>query len=626
MGLIGAWLGSLHQATPLVLMSPLAFLARPARWLRAIHRFRGTHLGRPELRVRAAAPARPRRGAAQARPVVLAGGLQRRRAGQRRTVERFCTRFAAAGFRREAMTPVYGLAENSVGLAFPPLGRGPVIDRIDRELLGRSGRAVRSDAEESRTISLVACGRPLPGHDIRIVDAAGFELPERREGRLQFRGPSATRGYWRNDAATRRLLDGDWRETGDLAYVAGDDVYITARTKDLIIRGGRNIHPADIEAAVGGLPGLLPGRVAAFGDAECGQWQRAADRHRGDPQARRRPAGHPARGDQRAGRRAGRRAAGRGGAGTAEHHSAHLQRQDPQAGEPRRLARRPHRRRRAAGLADAVQAGARHRHRPQPPGPAHSARGAVRRLVLAGPGAAGAANVAGSPAAAAAGLAVACDPWRVAAAVPRHRDAAAGPRPRLPRRAARRAGGEPRQLPRRPGAGGGAAAPGRLRRQGGAAPGPGSTASAAAAARHLLRRALRPQAGPRRLPADRRGGARKGARRCSSPKAPSAARLGCCRSAWAPSPARSRRRCRWSRWCCAAPGRSCRPARWLPRHGARRGHHRPAGRPDAMPTAGPPSLRDRVRDICGIAHPMRASPAIPPPPALRRRCNCSDAP
>lgn len=264
MGLIGAWLGSMHQATPLVLMSPLAFLARPARWLRAIDRFRGTISGGPnfayELLLR------------QIRDDELAkldlsswrvafNGAEPVSAS---TIERFSQRFAAAGLRRTALAPVYGLAENSVGLAFPPLGRGPLVDAIDREQLARSGRAVPSAG--SQAIRVVACGRPLPGHDIRIVDAAGFELPERREGRLQFRGPSATRGYWRNDEATRRLLAGDWRESGDLAYIAGGDVYITARVKDLIIRGGRNIHPADIEAAVGRLAGLIPGRVAAFGD------------------------------------------------------------------------------------------------------------------------------------------------------------------------------------------------------------------------------------------------------------------------------------------------------------------------------------------------------------------------
>jgi 1-acyl-sn-glycerol-3-phosphate acyltransferase len=266
MGLIGAWLGSLHQATPLVLMSPLTFLARPARWLRAIHRWRGTISGGPnfayELCLRHVHDEKLdlscwRVAFNGAEPVSAT------------TIERFCDRFAAVGFRREAMAPVYGLAENCVGLAFPPLGRMPVCDRIRRDQLTRRGRAVPAAEDDPAPLRLVACGRPLPEHEVRIVDAAGHELPERREGRLQFRGPSSTRGYWRNPEATRRLFDGDWRETGDLAYIADDEIYITSRQKDLIIRAGRNIYPTDVEDSVSGIDGVLPGRVAAFGDTDA---------------------------------------------------------------------------------------------------------------------------------------------------------------------------------------------------------------------------------------------------------------------------------------------------------------------------------------------------------------------
>ena len=123
--------------------------------------------------------------------------------------------------------------------------------------------------DDPSPLRLVACGRPLPDNDIRIVDAAGHELPERREGRLQFRGPSATRGYWRNAEATRRLLDGEWRDSGDLGYVADGDLYITSRAKDLIIRAGRNIYPADVEESVSAVDGVLRGRVAAFGDVDA---------------------------------------------------------------------------------------------------------------------------------------------------------------------------------------------------------------------------------------------------------------------------------------------------------------------------------------------------------------------
>jgi 1-acyl-sn-glycerol-3-phosphate acyltransferase len=162
------------------------------------------------------------------------------------------------------MAPVYGLAENAVGLAFPPLGRAPIIDRIDRAGLTRQGRASPVAPDEFTTLEFVACGRPLPGHEIRIIGATG-ELGEREEGRLQFRGPSATHGYLDNPTKNRELFDGDWLNSGDLAYIAGGDVYITGRSKDIIIRAGRHVYPEEIESVVGDIAGVRKGCVAVFG-------------------------------------------------------------------------------------------------------------------------------------------------------------------------------------------------------------------------------------------------------------------------------------------------------------------------------------------------------------------------
>ena len=182
-------------------------------------------------------------------------------------LRRFQARFGAARpFRAEAMAPVYGLAECSVGLAFPPLGRVPPIDRIDRLVLAERGLALPASDDRADTLELVACGRPLAGHAIRIVDEAGREAGEREEGRIQFKGPSATRGYFGNAATTRRLFDGEWLETGDLGYLARGDLYVTGRSKDLIIRAGRHIHPQQIEDAVGTLPGVRRGCVVAVGE------------------------------------------------------------------------------------------------------------------------------------------------------------------------------------------------------------------------------------------------------------------------------------------------------------------------------------------------------------------------
>ncbi|MCW3477218.1 AMP-binding protein [Limobrevibacterium gyesilva] len=264
MGLIGAWLGSLYFAAPLVVMPPITFLVRPEQWLWAIHRHRATLSAAPnfafELCLRRIADAAIV-GLDLGSLRMVANGSE---AVSAETLRRFTARFAPYGFRAEAMAPVYGLAENAVGLTFPPLGRAPVVDRVRRVALTAHGRAEPAAPGEADALELVACGRPLRGHEIRIVGPAG-ELGERQEGRLQFRGPSATGGYFANPGKTADLIEGGWLNSGDLAYVAGGDVFITGRSKDIIIRAGQHIYPEEIERAVGDVPGIRKGCVAVFG-------------------------------------------------------------------------------------------------------------------------------------------------------------------------------------------------------------------------------------------------------------------------------------------------------------------------------------------------------------------------
>src|SRR5208337_3913019 len=142
----------------------------------------------------------------------------------------------------------------------------PVIDRVDRESLS-SGIAASTKAQDRHPLEIVSCGTPLPGHEVRIVDELGYELGEGREGRLEFRGPSATSGYFRNETKTRELFHGGWLDSGDRAYMAGGEVYITGRIKDIIIRAGQHIYPQEIEEAIAEIPGIRKGCVAVFGTA-----------------------------------------------------------------------------------------------------------------------------------------------------------------------------------------------------------------------------------------------------------------------------------------------------------------------------------------------------------------------
>ncbi|MDP3246512.1 MAG: AMP-binding protein [Polaromonas sp.] len=264
MGLIGACLGALVLGFHLVLMSPLAFLARPARWLETIHRYRGTVSAAPnfayELCLAKVSDADLARLDLSSWRLAFNGAEP----VSPDTLERFAARFAPCGLKREALTPVYGLAESTVGLAFPPVGRGPWIDRVDRATLARDGVAAKARPDDAQPLRIVSCGLPLPGHEMRVIDAGGRELPERAQGRVQFRGPSSTQGYLNNPVANQGLFDGAWLNTGDLGYMAAGELFLTGREKDIIIRGGFNIHPQELETAVADIAGIRKGGVAVF--------------------------------------------------------------------------------------------------------------------------------------------------------------------------------------------------------------------------------------------------------------------------------------------------------------------------------------------------------------------------
>ncbi len=274
MGLIGAWLTLLHFGVPLVVMSPLAFLTRPERWLQAFHKHRGTISAAPnfayELCVRKIAEK-------DIKGVDLSSwraALNGAEPVNPETLERFANRFASHGFRRESQLPVYGLAEAALAVTVPPLGRGPLIDRVERDTFASQGRAVPAAPEDASAVAFVSSGQPLPQHEVRIVDDSGREVSDRTEGFLWFRGPSATSGYYRNAAATEALLpvgpangEGEyaWVNSGDRAYRADGEIYVTGRVKDIIIKGGRNLYPHEVEELAAHAEGIRKGCIVAFG-------------------------------------------------------------------------------------------------------------------------------------------------------------------------------------------------------------------------------------------------------------------------------------------------------------------------------------------------------------------------
>jgi 1-acyl-sn-glycerol-3-phosphate acyltransferase len=277
MGLIGAWLTLLHFGVPLAVMSPLAFLTRPEKWLKAFQKYGGTITAAPnfayELCVRKIAD-KDIQGLDLSK---LRAALNGAEPVNPDTLDRFAERFAPYGFRREAQLPVYGLAEASLAVTFPPLHRGPLVDRIERETFTSQGRAVPARTDDATAIVFVSSGRPIPKHEVRIVDASGQEVSDRIEGFLWFRGASATSGYYQNAEATEKLLpmgpaasDGEyaWVNSGDRAYRADGEIYVTGRVKDIIIKGGRNLYPHEVEELAARAEGIRKGCIVAFGQKD----------------------------------------------------------------------------------------------------------------------------------------------------------------------------------------------------------------------------------------------------------------------------------------------------------------------------------------------------------------------
>ena len=268
MGLIGAWLGSMYFAMTFIVMSPLTFLTRPQRWLWAMHQYRGTLSASPNFGYELVLKRLTDEDTKDLDLSHWRCAFNGAEPVSPDTIHRFSERFSQNGFKPESMMPVYGLAESSVGLAFPPLQHLPRIDCVERDVFAHTRQAKEADVSDTTALCFVTCGQPLIGHQVRVVDANGDELSERQEGLLQFRGPSATSGYYHNPEATKTLFQDDWLDTGDLAYIAEGYIFVTGRSKDLIIRAGRNIYPQEVEEVVGKAEGVRKGCVVAFGTVE----------------------------------------------------------------------------------------------------------------------------------------------------------------------------------------------------------------------------------------------------------------------------------------------------------------------------------------------------------------------
>ncbi|MFO7903978.1 MAG: aminotransferase class I/II-fold pyridoxal phosphate-dependent enzyme [Pirellulaceae bacterium] len=282
MGLIGGVLNPLYFGRPNVLMSPMTFLQKPVRWLRAMTRYRATISGGPNFAYDLCSQRisdEEMEGLDLSAWQVAFNGAEPIRAA---SLTNFCNRFEKVGFRREAFFPCYGMAETTLIVTGAEMTKAPTLGRFDREALDEH-RVIPVPAGHRNERTLVGCGRVLPGEELAIVEPETcVRLPAYQVGEIWVRSPSVGMGYWNNAEATEntfhaRLANGDdtgntYLRTGDLGFVGDGELFVTGRLKDLIIVRGVNRYPQDIEETVEQADHRLQaGAVGAFAVEMNGQ-------------------------------------------------------------------------------------------------------------------------------------------------------------------------------------------------------------------------------------------------------------------------------------------------------------------------------------------------------------------
>jgi len=268
MGLVGFLSLPMTTGVQLVQAAPQDFMAKPGNWMQWISDWGGTATAGPNFSWVLATRALARMKDIDLSTLTLA--LSGAEPVDPNAVEAFVKAAEPFGFRAGGVFPAFGMAEVAIGGAFPTRHRGMVTDSVDREFLERERVAkplLLEDAQEELEVRrLPLLGKAVPGLEMKVVHPDTYEaLPERHVGELLLRGTSVTPGYYKRPDATAALFRDGWLCTGDLAYLVDGELVLCGRIKDVIIVGGRNVFPEDIERAVAVIDGVRAGNVIAFG-------------------------------------------------------------------------------------------------------------------------------------------------------------------------------------------------------------------------------------------------------------------------------------------------------------------------------------------------------------------------
>lgn len=253
MGLIGLFAHALHTGAPLTLVPPERFLRRPSSWLEAVSLSGATFSPAPNFAYSMLAMSE--KGSSHLDLGAWRTAVNGAEPIDRLSVERFATAYAPAGFDASSFRFAYGLAEATLTVTMSERGSGPRFDRVDAQKLevSREASAIGSDGH-ARHLALL--GRPIAGVSLRVIDERGDTLVDRHVGHVEVAAPFVAGGSIRRDG---------WLPTGDLGYLVDEELVVTGRSKDVIIVGGRNLDPHEIETLLAEEANIRRGRTIIFG-------------------------------------------------------------------------------------------------------------------------------------------------------------------------------------------------------------------------------------------------------------------------------------------------------------------------------------------------------------------------
>ena len=264
MGLIAGFIMPILSGTPLVLMSPFDWVRAPYKLMQAVSKYRGTLTWLPNFAYNFCAQKIRERHLEGAdlsswRAIINCSEPVRWESHQA-----FYNKFKSYGLRYGALQTSYAMAENVFAVTQSPLGSEPVVVEIDREAF-MSDRVAKRSIDGGPVMKMMSSGRPLENVSLKVLDENRNEVAERVIGELALQSDCMLTGYYHREDATQKAIADGWYYTGDYGFVWDGDVFVSGRKKDMIIVGGKNVYPQDLEALTYEVPGVHAGRSVAFG-------------------------------------------------------------------------------------------------------------------------------------------------------------------------------------------------------------------------------------------------------------------------------------------------------------------------------------------------------------------------